>query len=271
MTKASVFNKKDYQSDYTDKVLAESGSKFTAKVFLYMFIALAITAICTLAFAAILTNVLASGNQSSIDSLAGVVMVLIIAYIPLIIWIEIAVLRGGKGLTPAFIIYSVFMGALLSPIIALFQAFDVAGIAEYTGFTLMGAVGAAFGLTCGVFAIMALIAWTTKKNLSGLSIAAYGLLTGVGFVALLYIIVTLISGQEAALLSALVSGGFFIFVILITMVDLYNIRKIAARGEATNNLAMVCAFSLYTDFVYIFIKILGYIIRIAAVLGIRKN
>lgn len=271
MTKASVFGKKDYQSETTDKILADSGSKFTAKVFIYMLIALAITAVTTMAFSWILTSIFANGTEEQISTLVTVGVVMLICYIPLIIWIQIAVLRGGKGLTPAFVIYSIFMGALLSPIVAIFQSLDLAGFADIAGFSLMGTVGIAFGLTCAVFGIMSLIAWTTKKNLSGLAIAGYGLLSGIGFVFLIYLIVTLISGQEAAILSSIISGGFFIFVILITMVDLYNIRRIAARGETSSNLAMVCAFSLYTDFVYIFIRILGFVIRIAALFGGSKR
>ena len=271
MTKASVFGKKDYQSEYTDKVIAEGGSKFTAKVFLYVLIALAITAVTTMAFAGILNAIFANGNDSQISALITAAIVMAIGYIPLIIWIQIAVLRGGKGLAPAFVIYSIFIGALLSPIIAVFNALDTAGFSSIAGFSLMGAIGIAFGLTCAVFGIMTLIAWTTKKNLSGLAVAAYGLLMGIALTFLLSFIITLISGQEAGVLSGIISGAFFIFVILVTMNDLYNIRRIAARGEASSNLAMVCAFSLYTDFVYIFIKILGFVIRLLLIFGNNRR
>ena len=156
------------------------------------------------------------------------------------------------------------LGALFSPIVALIQAIDGAAILE---FPLMGVVGIAFALTCAVFAVMALIAWTTKKDLSFIGVLGYGLLSGLFMIALLGIIVGLFSGTAAAILSAGVSAGFFIFVILVTLFDLYNIRRIAARGEASSNLAMVCAFSLYTDFVYIFIKILEFVLRLAVIFG----
>ena len=117
---------------------------------------------------------------------------------------------------------------------------------------------------------MALIAWNSKRNLSYLSFVAYGLLTSICLISLLSLFLYLFSPTYPILLTALVSLGYFVFVILITTVDLYRIRSIAARGEASSNLALVCAFSLYTDFVYIFIRLLYFLVRIAAIFG-RRN
>ena len=270
MTKASVFNKKQYSNEQTDQILAESGSKFTGKVFLYMFIALAITAITTLAFASILRSIFTTGSEEVLNSLSGVVIFFVLAYIPLIIWIQVSILRGGKGLAPAFVIYSIYLGALLSPIISAFELIDATGSILTSGISLMGLVGIAFGLTCAAFAVMALIAWNTKKNLSNLAVVGYGLLSGALIILFASFIFGLIFGINTGLSSALFSGVFFIFVILITIVDLYNIRSIAARGAGSNNLAMVCAFSLYTDFVYIFVRLLWFVLNIAVRLNSRR-
>lgn len=260
MTKASVFEKKQYSNPETDRVIAESGSKFTAKVFLYMFIAIAITALTTIIGTVVLDAALINGSETAINVVTGVSVGAFVLYLPLFIWIQISVLRGGKGLTPAFVIYSILMGALISPIIWLLSAANALGL-----------VGMAFGITVGAFGIMSLIAFTSKKNLSFLGVIGFGLLSGIMLIALVSLVLSLfgVTG-EVLLLDALVSLGFFVFVILITLVDLYNIRSIAARGAASDNIAMVCAFSLYTDFVYIFIRILLFIIRLALVFGNRN-
>lgn len=259
MERADVFGKKQYKSENTDRIIAESGSKFTGKVFLYMFFAIAITAVATLGFGAILRGIFANPTNENIGSLFTAMIVMGIAYIPLMIWIQVSILRGGKGIIPAFVIYAIFMGALISPLIAILSDLN-----------MMEIVGSAFGLTCASFGIMALIAWTSKKNLSNLAVIGYGFLSGACMIALFTLILSLF-GVQTALLDGLVSAGFFIFVILVTIVDLYNIRRIAARGETSTNLAMVCAFSLYTDFVYVFIRILYYLIRIAAILGLSRR
>lgn len=258
MTKSSVFGKQ-YQSQKTDAIIEQSGSKFTAKVFLYMFFALALTAATTIASTAILEPIFLNGNEEQINSLVIIALILGVCFIPLFIWIQVSILKGGKGLKPAFIIYSAFVGIFLSPLICLV---NIAG--------LIRAVWIAFGLTCGSFAVMALIAWTSKKNLSNLALVGFGLLFGIVMISLVSLLIGFISDTTAAYLTAVVSLMYFAFVIIITIVDLSNIRSIAARGEASDNIALVCAFSLYTDFVYIFIRVLYFLIRIAAIFGRRK-
>lgn len=260
MTKASVFGKQNYTNPETDRVIAESGTKFTAKVFLYMFIALAITAITTIIGSVVLSQAFIEGSESAGSLITGSVITLAVIYIPLIIWIEISVLRGGKGLVPAFVIYSIMMGLIIAPVVWIF---DITGS--------LGLVAMAFGITTGTFGIMALISWTTKKDLSGLAVLGIGFAFGSIMIMLISLIMGLCGLTMAEImLDALASLGFFIFVLLISFYDFYNIRRIAARGGTSNNLAMVCAFSLYTDFVYIFIRVLIFIARIAAMFG-RNN
>lgn len=256
MTKANAFNRKVYDTTESDKVISAQGSKFTGKVFLYMFIALAITAVTCAICGAIIRQAM-SGNQNSLDIFAYVLVGSFIAYIPIILWTQISILRGGKGLAPAFVIYSIIMGVILSSFVALLP-FDIVAIA--------------FGLTCAAFGIMALIAWTSKKNLSALAVVGLGFLSGAALISLMALIMSLVGLESGTImLSTLVSGGIFIFVILITIVDLFNIRQIAARGIGSSNLAMVCAFSLYTDFIYIFLRILIWLIRILSILGLTNR
>ena len=47
-----------------------------------------------------------------------------------------------------------------------------------------------------------------------------------------------------------------VFILIIVAVDGYNIKKISQQGAVSNNLALYMAFSMYTDFISIFIRIL---------------
>jgi len=54
---------------------------------------------------------------------------------------------------------------------------------------------------------------------------------------------------------------------LITIFDVWRVKKIAQRGEQTNNVALFCAFNLYVDFIYIFIRVLSFV---ASIYGRRR-
>lgn len=257
MTKASVFGNKNVTTNpETDRVIAEGGSKFTGKVFLYMFIALAITALSCFLFGRIVANIAVDTTGASGETFATILIIALLLLLPLMIWIQVSVLRGGKGLTPAFVIYSVIMGFFLSTF-TVFLPFDM--------------IATAFALTCGAFGIMALIAWTSKKNLNSLAVAGLGFLAGAAIISLFSLIFFWITNDAAlVVLNAIVSAGVFIYMILMTIYDLYNIRRIASRGEGSSNLAMVCAFSLYVDFIYVFIRILIFLAKIVAIFGRNK-
>ena len=189
MTKANAFNRKVYDTTETDKIINAEGSKFTGKVFLYMFIALAITALTSLGCGALL-----NGNQAALDAMGTIILVSLLLFLPIFLWIEISVLRGGKGLAPAFIIYSAMMGVLLSFFVFIIPFWII---------------GTAFALTCAAFGVMALIAWTSKKNLNSLAITGYGFLLGILLISLLEFILYLAGVDQLALI---LSGASPIFI-----------------------------------------------------------
>ena len=49
--------------------------------------------------------------------------------------------------------------------------------------------------------------------------------------------------------------------LFITAFDFYRVKKIASKGEQSNDLALYCAFNLYVDFIYILIRILSILAR----------
>ena len=242
MTKDQVYSNQERVRP--SEVTNVNSSKFVGATFLYLTLALVITFAVCAALGSILKYALYKGNETSLETFGTIFLVAILAYIPVMIWVHIAACRQGKTVGAAFFAYSIVMGALISPICLL----DI--------WTVIISLGA----TCLSFAVMALIAWTTKKNLSGLAIFGMSLLIGAFVISLFNLIIYLIVGFQP--LYWLVSFLFFFAILILTVVDLNHVKKIAQSGMGTKNLAIWCALNLYVDFIYIFIRILAIVASI---------
>ena len=127
-------------------------------------------------------------------------------------------------------------------------------------------LGITFGITALIFGLMSLIALLSKGRLNGLAIAAMGLFIGAGILSLVLWILMLV-GFFSGTLYWIVSLSVFVAVMLITIWDMARIKAIAQNGEMTTNISLYCAFILYNDFIYIFLRILRIVIL---VLGNRR-
>ena len=250
MTKDQVYGKSS-QKVRPSEVTTTSGSKFIGATFLYMTLALVITFGVVAALGSVLKFGLYNGSKFELQTFLYFFIPALILYLPVMIWVHIAACRNGRTVGPAFITYSIVMGVLLSP------------IALYDIWVLL----ISFGSTCLAFAIMALIAWTSKRSLSSLAVIGMGLLFGAIILSLVNIIFWLISPVTYTYIYALVSIIFFVAIILLTVVDLKRVQQIAQSGNGTKNLALLCALNLYVDFIYIFIRIL----RIVAIIFANRR
>ena len=250
MTKDEVFGTNQNVGVKPSEVTAESGSKFIGAVFLYLTLALLVTFSVVGAMGALFRFALYDGSEESFMTFIYVFIGALILYLPVMIWVHIAARRNGKSLGVAFFTYSIVMGALIAPVCVLFDFWTIL---------------IALGTTCLAFAIMALIAWTSKKNMSTLAVVGFGLLIGALILSLFNFILYLIVGFEP--LYWIVSFLFFIAIILLTIFDLNNVKQIAMNGGAERNVAFMCALNLYVDFIYIFIRIL----RIIAIIMGNKR
>lgn len=242
MTKDEVFGNNQKSSVRPSEVTTASGSKFIGATFLYLTIALLVT-FAVVGALSTLIHFNEDAILGNIDAFIAIYIAAIIAYIPILIWVHIAGRRNGKTIGPAFYTYSIVMGVLISPACLL------------AGFWT---VLIALGSTCLAFAVMALIAWTSKKNLSHLAVIGFGLLVGALVLSLFNIILYLFVGFQP--LYWLVSFLFFFAIILLTIFDLNNVKQIAMNGGAEKNVAFLCALNLYVDFIYIFIRLLRILI-----------
>lgn len=246
MTKDQAFVYKTKPSE----VSVSSGSKFVGAVFLYTFIALAISAVVCGVCGFLLKQFIfgTSGSEEAMDIFLPVFFVSLILYIPTLIWVQIAAIRNGKSMGFAFVLYSIIMGVLLS---------------TFTAFIDFYTIAVSFGITCLAFGIMALIAWGSKRNISTLAVIASGLISGALIIWLFYWIFSLLtlSAFSSIYVEMLISYAIFIAIILITIVDLNRVKVIAETDGAGKNVALLCAFNLYVDFIYIFIRVIALVSR----------
>ena len=224
---------------------SSSGVLSFAKVFLYMFIGLAITAVVAMSLSAVIYYSAVNGADANVlvNTYLGLMIASGISLLVLTFVINFVLLRGRHSILVPAIIYTVLMGVLLSSFCLLID---------------WRILGLAFGITSGIFLLMTIIASLTKSNLSPLLMVGLGLIVGSLILSLVNWLI------QSDTLMWIVTFAIFAAMMFITMFDIWNIKKISERGEMSTNISLYCAFSLYVDFIYIFIRIVYFLIIIFA-------
>lgn len=241
MTKDEVLGRKARPSE----VNVADGSKFIGATFLYMFLALAITGVVAFVLGLVFEKLFYTADRGTFNqAYATTLIVSLVLYIPTMIWCQISAIRNSKAMVPAYILYAITMGVFLS---------------TFTNFIPFYEIAIAFGGTCLAFGLMTLIAWFSKRSVNTLALIGSGLLFG----SVLMLAVNLIIGiwVDVTPVMWVISYVMLVAVILITVVDLRNVKDIAARGGAGTNVALLCGLTLYVDFIYIFIRLLALVAR----------
>ena len=187
-------------------------------------------------------------NPNAVTGLWGVLIASGIGLIILTFVIQFFALKKGKGMIVLSSLYVLFMGVLCSSLV-LFIDWRILGIA--------------LGITSIIFGVLAVIG-LLAKNVKPMAMVGMMLIFGAAITALvtwLVILFTGITGTTATILWV-VDFALFAGMLLLIIVDLNQIGKICERGEVSTNITLYCALSLYTDFIYIFIRI-AYFLAIA--------
>jgi len=204
------------------------------KVFTWMAVALAVTAVMALVvFFALSSGLISESLYGSL--MIGSIVTLIISYI----WFLFGGIKRGVGNpTIPFFLYAGSMGVVLS---TLPLAYSVEMI------------GTAFGISAFVFGAFATYGATTKTSLLGLGQFAFVAMLGL----IMLSIVNLFIGSVQ--MDWFISFGIFGVVLLIVAYQVWFVKQITAAGEITNAEAMYLAFSLYISFINIFLRILRFL------------
>jgi len=218
--------------------------------FLYMFFGLLITAVVATGLGFLFSNLIANATtsvdkQTISNAITGVTVGSGIALLIMIIAIEVVFLKGKHSIVAPGIVFAVLMGALLS---------------SFVTFIDWKLLATAFGISAAAFGVMALIGILSKGNLSMLGIIASGLLFGSLIICLVNLITALVTRTVVPGLYWAVEFGIFAAMILITIFDINRIKEISQQGEFSTNLALYCALTLYVDFIYIFVKVVYFLV-----------
>lgn len=164
-----------------------------------------------------------------------------IALIILVIYSQFVLLRGKtKGGLVTYLLYALMMGVLLS---SVFILYDIASI------------GYAFICTAGSFGAMALYGLITKRQTASLGMFGVGLLFGI----LTLTLVNIFLNSEAIYWVITYAG--LVAMLAITAWDVNRAKIFSDNGMLTGNIAIYMALQLYTDFIYIFVRLLAIIGR----------
>jgi uncharacterized protein len=210
---------------------------FLSKVFGWLFVGLGLSAGVAIGmYFALLTFL-------PIEAYTTVLIGATIAYFALMIFIQVRIFRNrvgrtNKSIAVPYILYSIVMGIELS---TLMLAYD------------MSILAASFGVTALVFGVMGAYGYFTKRNLNVMGTIAIGVLIG----GLILTLINFLLQSES--LYWIVSFATFGAVMLITAYDMWRMKGDMVMGRTDTNNAMFWAFRLYVDFIYLFIRITGFL------------
>ena len=211
------------------------------KVYTWMTLALVLTGLTAYGVAT------SPGILMALYSNSAVMWGLVIAEFALVFGISAAINR--LSLTTAtlmFVAYSVINGAMLSSIFLIYTATSITSV---------------FFITAATFAVMALIGYTTKTDLTSVGKILFMALIGLVIATIVNMFIgssglTMISNTMTMICSYV---GVLIFVGL-TAYDSQKIKVMLQQapdaGEASQKLALLGALSLYLDFINLFIYLL---------------
>lgn len=232
-------------ADYTvesQSIKAGTTSKtFISNVFLWMFVALGISALTAYVFAnnATLLNYLVEPNVG-LTTLGKVTM---FAPLGFVLLMSFGFNRlSSSALVGLFLLYAIINGISFSFILMVYTE---------------GSIGACFGAAAGMFGLMAVMGYTTDKDLT-----SFGRIMIMGLIGI--VIASIINWfMGSAQLDYIIS---IIGVLVFTGLTAYDVQKLKRIGagveyegvnaENTKKLAILGALTLYLDFINLFLFIL---------------
>jgi uncharacterized protein len=214
---------------------------FMASVFLWMTLAMVVTAVTAYFFASD-PALIGSLVNTQTGGLSGLGWVVTLAPFGFVLLMSL----GYQRLSPAimtllFLAFSVLMGMSLSFILLIYTA---------------GSVYKTFAVTAGMFGIMAVTGYTTKTDLT-----RFGSLMMMGLIGI--IIAMLVNFfLKSSTMDYIIS---FIGVLVFTGLTAYDVQKLKRIGSAeldqanTRKLSIMGALTLYLDFINLFLFLLRFL------------
>lgn len=222
-------------SYYQSEQKIDSNSSM-AKVFGWLFFAILLTALTSVGVPLLLNAIGAVDSYGTLVFVSAIVLILL-SFLGNYI---IATSRSKPVVITVFSLYSISMGMGISPVILSYSLSTIV----YSLF-----------ITAGVFGIMALYGFITKRDLSGFGSFLIMLLLGSLFISLINIF---IANEAIDWILSYVILGLYIGLIAF---DVQRLKRLSQSGQMNINMSLLMALNLYIDFVYIFIRVLSLVAR----------
>lgn len=226
-------------------VKAQITSKFVGAVFGYLFLGLLITAATCFGFSYFIaarynnngTLTQEGFNIVAISAISSLVACYIITFIN-----SIYSMKTGKAPWVGYFLYALLMGVVFSVILLAGIPFEL--------------IGEALGITALSMLLMFVIGHFSKINWAPWIMGFALFFLGIFLLGAFWLLIYLIRPAAFVWLDVGISFAICAFCLVIVAFDASRIAKIAARGEGNRNLALFCAFDLYSDFIALFVRIL---------------
>lgn len=218
---------------------ADASRKFLANVFLWMFVALGLSAICAYLFASD-PSLYAMLRDPLTGRSTGLGTIVMFAPLAFILLISFGFNRLSYGiLAVLFVAYAVVMGVSLSYILQVYEVGSVLGV---------------FITSSLLFGVMAIAGYTTHQDLT-----KFGSLMIMGLIGIVIASLVNMFLQSSGLNTIISYVGVAVFVGL-TAYDVQKLKRIGAGleyGDASaQKMALMGGLTLYLDFVNLFIMLL---------------
>ena len=230
------YNELDFNLSSRERELSMSAAfpVLMRKVYVWMTLALALTGFTAYGVAT------SPGIITALYSNSVLLWGLVIAEFAIVFGVSAAINR--LSLTTAtllFVLYSVINGALFSSIFLVYT---------------MSSIASVFFITAGTFGVMALVGYTTKKDLSSMGKILFMALIGMIIATIVNLFI-----KSDGLTMILSYIGVLIFVGL-TAYDTQKIKQMLMQApdasESAQKMALLGALTLYLDFINLFIYLL---------------
>jgi len=219
---------------------SEASRRFIANVFMWMFLALGVSAFCAYLFAsdATLLSKLIDLNTGRRTGLGTIVMFAPLAFI---FGMSYGINKiSAPVLMVLFVLFAALMGASLSFVLLVFTASSVLGV---------------FITASAVFGIMAIAGYTTNQDLT-----KFGSLMIMGLIGMIIASVVNMFLQSPGMSKIISYIGVAVFVGL-TAYDVQKLKRIGAGMEYgvadMKKMAIMGALTLYMDFINLFLSLLN--------------
>ena len=236
-------------------------SKTLAKTFGYMAIGLAISAltafIVAYLFATWIGNINAASSDEEMSRILTIYLVVMIAsFIGMIIdsaILRMVLVKGKKSIWVPYIIYALLMGVFLSSFLVIGLSFEL--------------IGTAFVVSALVFLGCFLVGYFSKNDLSPAAFVGMALLFTIGLTGIFFLLLFILFPALLTLYFIIFELAFSLLILIVVAIDCHNIKRILGVAENNKNIALYCAFTIYSDFIVLFVRVLRLLV---AFFGNRK-